>query len=62
MDTLHHLRCRDLGILLVEQNAEIALDLADRVCVIDQGRVMLDGTAAEAKAQNETLAAYLGVG
>jgi branched-chain amino acid transport system ATP-binding protein len=62
MDTLHHLRGRDLGILLVEQNAEIALDLADRVCVIDQGRVMLDGTAAEAKAQNETLAAYLGVG
>jgi ABC-type branched-subunit amino acid transport system ATPase component len=29
--TLRHLRGRAIGILLIEQNAEIALDLADRV-------------------------------
>jgi branched-chain amino acid transport system ATP-binding protein len=62
VETLRHLRGRAIGILLVEQNAEIALDLADRVCVIDQGSIALDGTAATLKERGELLAGYLGVG
>ena len=62
MDTLHHLRGRDLGILLVEQNAEIALDSADRVCIIDQGSIVFQGTPPELRDRPDILATYLAVG
>jgi branched-chain amino acid transport system ATP-binding protein len=62
VETLHHLRGRDLGILLVEQNAEIALEIADRVCLVDQGSIVFDGTAAEIRGRPEVLSTYLGLG
>jgi branched-chain amino acid transport system ATP-binding protein len=61
-DTLRRLRERGLGILLVEQNAEIALELADRVCIIDQGTIVYRGAAAEVQRQPEILSTYLAVG
>jgi branched-chain amino acid transport system ATP-binding protein len=62
VDTLHHLRGRRIGILLVEQNAEIALDLADRVCIIDQGHIVFQGLPADVRQKTEVLATYLAVG
>jgi branched-chain amino acid transport system ATP-binding protein len=62
VETLHQLRGHDLGILLVEQNAEIALEIADRVCLVDQGNIVFAGTAAEIRERPEVLSAYLGVG
>jgi branched-chain amino acid transport system ATP-binding protein len=62
VETLHHLRGRSIGILLVEQNAEIALDLCDRVCIIDQGGIVFHGTAADAAARTDLLATHIGVG
>ena len=53
---------RDLGIpvLLVEQNARMALSVASHGYVLEQGKVVLDGTA-EALAQNEDVKEfYLG--
>jgi branched-chain amino acid transport system ATP-binding protein len=52
----------DLGatVLLVEQNANIALELADRGYVLEAGRIVLDGTAADLKAKDEIQKAYLG--
>ncbi|MGG0643308.1 ABC transporter ATP-binding protein [Sporosarcina gallistercoris] len=47
-------------ILLVEQNAHIALSIADRGYVIETGRVILSGTAAELQASEEVKNAYLG--
>ena len=47
-------------ILLVEQNAHIALSIADRGYVIETGRVILSGTAAELQASEEVKDAYLG--
>lgn len=47
-------------ILLVEQNAHIALSIADRGYVIETGRVILSGTAAELQASEEVKKAYLG--
>ena len=38
-----------VSMLVVEQNAAMALDLADQACVIETGRVVLSGSAAELK-------------
>ena len=47
-------------ILLVEQNANMALSIANRGYVIETGRVILSGTAAELQASEEVKLAYLG--
>lgn len=46
-------------ILLVEQNLPLALDLADRFYVLDNGRVVDDGDANEVSADDERLRRYL---
>lgn len=54
---------RDLGmtVLLVEQNANMALSLAATGIVLETGRVMMTGTGSELLASPEIRAAYLGV-
>jgi branched-chain amino acid transport system ATP-binding protein len=47
-------------ILLVEQNANMALSVADRAYVIETGRVVISGTAEELQASEEIKKAYLG--
>lgn len=47
-------------ILLVEQNANMALAIANRAYVIETGRVVVSGTAAELQASEEIKKAYLG--
>ncbi len=47
-------------ILLVEQNAHMALSIANRAYVIETGRVIISGTAEELKASEEIKNAYLG--
>ena len=56
-------RIRDSGktILLVEQNAVAAINIADRAYVIDQGQVVFSGTAEELREDEETRQRYLGV-
>jgi branched-chain amino acid transport system ATP-binding protein len=55
---------RDQGvtILLVEQNAERAFSVADRVCVMSGGAFPLEGTPAELHRDPHFDAAYFGVG
>ncbi|WP_042462872.1 ABC transporter ATP-binding protein [Neobacillus dielmonensis] len=47
-------------VLLVEQNANMALSVADRAYVIETGRIGLNGTAAELQASEDIKKAYLG--
>ena len=49
-----------VGMLLVEQNAAMALDLADHAYLIETGRVVLAGSAAELKADDAVRKSYLG--
>ncbi|MEE2755382.1 MAG: ABC transporter ATP-binding protein [Myxococcota bacterium] len=51
-----------VSILVVEQNAHVALELADRGYLLEHGRVVLDGTAAELKNDSDVQEFYLGVG
>jgi len=54
------LRERGTTILLVEQNARAALDLADRAYVLESGQVVLAGPARDLAADERVQAAYLG--
>ena len=49
-----------LAVLLVEQNVRAALEVADRLSLIEQGRVVASGTAAEMADDERTVKAYLG--
>ncbi len=49
-----------VGVLLVEQNAAIALDLADRVYLFETGRVVLAGPPAKLRGDESLRRAYLG--
>ena len=49
-----------ITILLVEQNASMALDLADRAHVIESGRVVLSGTSGDIRGNDAVRRAYLG--
>jgi len=62
MDTIRELKSQRVSMLLVEQNAEMALQLADRVYVIDHGTVVFEGAPAQLRADANITAAYLGVG
>jgi branched-chain amino acid transport system ATP-binding protein len=54
------LRSEGLTIVLVEQMAAQALALADRAYVLERGRIVLEGTAAEVRENPTVLQAYLG--
>ncbi len=49
-----------VSVLLVEQNASIALDLADHAYLIETGRVVLSGPAADLRKDENIRRAYLG--
>ena len=53
-------RADGVGILLVEQNARLALDLARHAYLLETGRVVLAGPAAELRAADAVRRAYLG--
>ncbi len=53
-------RSRGTSILLVEQNARRALELADHAYVMDRGRIVLEGTGSELATHRDVVAAYLG--
>jgi ABC-type branched-subunit amino acid transport system ATPase component/ABC-type branched-subunit amino acid transport system permease subunit len=57
---LDRLRNENMTIVLVDQMAALALALADRAYVIEGGRVVAEGTAAEIAADDALARAYLG--
>ena len=59
-DIIRELHKAGTTILLVEQNAQMALSVADRAYVLETGRISLSGTGAELAASDEVRKAYLG--
>ena len=49
-----------LSVLLVEQNANLAMHMADRVYLLETGRIVASGSAAELSADDSIRKAYLG--
>jgi len=60
MSTIRELKAERVSMLLVEQNAEMALAIADRACVMESGRIRLSGDAQSLLHDPEVRAAYLG--
>lgn len=59
-ETIEKIRDQGTTILLVEQNALAALDVADRAYVLESGLIKLSGDAKELLADDEVVNAYLG--
>ncbi len=59
-DIIKELHRAGTTILLVEQNAEMALRIADRAYVLETGRIKLSGTGEELAKSDEIRKAYLG--
>ena len=54
------LKAAGVSVLLVEQNAQAALKIADRAYVMELGEFILDGAAADIAANQRVVASYLG--
>jgi branched-chain amino acid transport system ATP-binding protein len=61
MEMLARVNRDGITILLVEQDLEVALALASRCYVLDQGRVQFEGSAAALRENHEIQQRYLGV-
>jgi branched-chain amino acid transport system ATP-binding protein len=59
---LRHLNEKGTTILLVEQNANMALRLAHRACLLETGNLVLEGPASELLVNPRVREAYLGAG
>jgi len=51
---------QSVSILLIEQNASLALELADRAYLLESGRIVLSGTSQEIRQDDSVRRAYLG--
>lgn len=59
-DIIQSLHKAGTTILLVEQNAQMALSIADRAYVLENGKVSLSGTGEELAKSEQVQKAYLG--
>jgi branched-chain amino acid transport system ATP-binding protein len=50
----------EAGVLLIDHNMALVMDVCDRIQVLDQGRTLAEGTPAEIRANLDVTAAYLG--
>lgn len=59
-EAIASLKARGLTIVLVEQNASLALSIADDACVMETGRIVLKGTGKQLQEDPRVKALYLG--
>jgi branched-chain amino acid transport system ATP-binding protein len=60
-ETVRKINADGVTVLLVEQNVRQALTLADRACVLESGRLVLEGVARELLGDERLKRAYLGL-
>jgi branched-chain amino acid transport system ATP-binding protein len=51
---------RDAGVLLIDHNMGLIMQICDRIHVLDQGKTLAEGTPADIRANLDVAAAYLG--
>jgi branched-chain amino acid transport system ATP-binding protein len=50
----------DAGVLVIDHNMALVMEVCDRIQVLDQGRTLAEGTPAEIRANLDVASAYLG--
>jgi ABC-type branched-subunit amino acid transport system ATPase component len=50
----------DAGVLLIDHNMALIMEVCDRIQVLDQGRMLAEGTPDEIRSNLDVVAAYLG--
>jgi branched-chain amino acid transport system ATP-binding protein len=61
LHTIHLLNERGMTILLVEQNVALSLKISQRAYVLENGRIVMNGTGAELLHNDRVRQAYLGL-
>jgi branched-chain amino acid transport system ATP-binding protein len=61
-DIIREINAQGVTVLLIEQNANMALKIADYAYVLETGRIGLTGTGRELLVNEEVRKAYLGSG
>jgi branched-chain amino acid transport system ATP-binding protein len=60
LDRIRVLRGRGVGVIVVEHNMDLVMNVADRVLVMDYGERLFEGAPGEVQAHPGVIAAYLG--
>lgn len=61
VEVLSELVERGFSVLLVEQKPEETLDIADRVCILNTGEIVYNGTPEELREQTDLLERHIGI-
>jgi branched-chain amino acid transport system ATP-binding protein len=61
MATIRRLKEQGLSIVLVEQNPKLVFQVADDIVILNGGRVVAEGPAAEFSHRDEDLRQHLGI-
>ena len=60
IDLLHMLKAEGLALVVIEHHMDLVMSVADRIVVLDQGRMLAIGTPREIQADARVREAYLG--
>ncbi|MEM3081493.1 MAG: ABC transporter ATP-binding protein [Candidatus Caldarchaeum sp.] len=61
LETIKSFKTKGLGILLVEQRVDAAFKVADRVLIMENGRIVLETSPQQLQTDSDTLFKYLGI-
>jgi branched-chain amino acid transport system ATP-binding protein len=60
MELIRRLRDQGIGILLIEHNMQVVMDLCERIVVLDHGSKIAEGSPREIRSNPQVIEAYLG--
>lgn len=60
MELIRHIREQGIGVLLIEHNMQVIMDLCKRIVVLDHGSKIAEGSPEEIRSNTQVIQAYLG--